>query len=284
MQREKLHPGKWFPFYSSDFIGATVGLSHQEVTTYAWMLILYYELGPFPADQVRCYRIARCESDEQKRTVDFLLDRFFILVDGEWYQKRAESEKVKMAQVSQKARDKANKRWHHDAAPHDAAALPQHSPGNARAMPATATATTTATDKALKTDPPSADSQIAIAIRPAEVSERIKSDAPQPPPCPYGELVELYHQNVPTGARVASLNDSRKGHINARWRQVWADERFDRAGGLDFFREFFARVGESKFLTGQVKGRDGAKPFQVSLPWLMNPENFLKVIEGRYNS
>jgi uncharacterized protein YdaU (DUF1376 family) len=71
----------WFPFYSSDFIGATVGLSCLERALLALMLPLYYEVGPFPPDKVRVYRIIGCESDEQKRAVDYLLGHFFVLKD-----------------------------------------------------------------------------------------------------------------------------------------------------------------------------------------------------------
>jgi len=74
----------WFPFYSSDFIGATVGLSCLERSLYALMIPLYYEVGPFPVDPVRTYRIIGCESDEQKRAVDALLREFFVLKDDGW--------------------------------------------------------------------------------------------------------------------------------------------------------------------------------------------------------
>jgi len=91
----------WFPLYPSDFIGATVGLSCQEVSVYSWMLTLYYELGPFPLERVRTYRIVRCESDEQKRTVDFLLSEFFVMREDGWYQERAEKERVRQANLHQ---------------------------------------------------------------------------------------------------------------------------------------------------------------------------------------
>ena len=93
----------WFPLYPSDFIGATVGLSCQEVSVYSWMLTLYYELGPFPIERVRTYRIVRCESDEQKRTVDYILGRFFVMRDDGWYQERAEQERVKQARLHEVA-------------------------------------------------------------------------------------------------------------------------------------------------------------------------------------
>lgn len=97
----------WFPFYSSDFLGATVGLSCLERALYALMLPLYYEVGPFPAEQVRVYRIVGCESDEQKRAVDYLLERYFVLREDGWYQSRAEEVKVQQAQKATESHDLA---------------------------------------------------------------------------------------------------------------------------------------------------------------------------------
>ncbi len=84
---------KWFPFYSSDFIGATVGLSCTERSLYALMLPLYYEVGPFPADSARTYQIIGCESDEQRRIVNDLLQKFFVLCEDGWHQPRDRSAK-----------------------------------------------------------------------------------------------------------------------------------------------------------------------------------------------
>lgn len=93
----------WFPFYSSDFIGATVGLSCLERSLYALMLPLYYEVGPFPTDPVRVYRVIGCESDEQKRAVDYLLGQFFVLREDGWYQPKAERVKAESAAFHEKA-------------------------------------------------------------------------------------------------------------------------------------------------------------------------------------
>jgi len=47
-------------------------------------------------------------------------------------------------------------------------------------------------------------------------------------------------------------------------------------------RRFFTHVGASRFLTGRVGGKDG-RVFAPGLDWLVLPENFAKVIEGRYH-
>jgi hypothetical protein len=110
------------------------------------------------------------------------------------------------------------------------------------------------------------------------VIEKVKG----PPPCPFVEIVAAYHEILPTCRRVVDLNPKRQEHMRARWRQVWAEERFDTATGIAFFRRFFQTVSRSKFLTGRTNAAPGRNPFKASLPWLMNPENFLKVIEGNY--
>jgi uncharacterized protein YdaU (DUF1376 family) len=78
----------WFPFYSSDFLGATIGLSCLERAIYALMIPLYFEVGPFPKDVERVYRIVGCESDAEKRAVNTLLKMYFVEMDDGWYQER----------------------------------------------------------------------------------------------------------------------------------------------------------------------------------------------------
>jgi hypothetical protein len=106
--------------------------------------------------------------------------------------------------------------------------------------------------------------------------------AERAPPCPYEALVEAYHETLPTLNRVVVLTDTRKAHMNARWREVWDDERFDQKDGVELFRGYFSRVSGSRFLTGRVNGGNGRTPFKADLEWLMKPGNFAKVLEGKY--
>lgn len=107
-------------------------------------------------------------------------------------------------------------------------------------------------------------------------------EKPKPPPCPYERIVDAYHEALPTAPRVVVLTDQRREHIQARWRQIWEDEPFDAARGVELFRGYFQRVSKSKFLTGQTTRRDNGRPFVADLAWLVKAENFAKVIEGRY--
>ena len=124
------------------------------------------------------------------------------------------------------------------------------------------------------------------------LSESTDSDVPKPingktsyrvPDCPYGALVDAYHELLPAAPRIEVLTEQRKRHMQARWRQVCADEKLDRSAGVEWFRAFFSHVGDSKFLTGRVPPREGRKPFVAGLDWLMGAEKFVKVYEGAYH-
>lgn len=103
------------------------------------------------------------------------------------------------------------------------------------------------------------------------------------PPCPFEEILEVYGRELPTLPAMRVLTDPRKRAMQTRWRDVCADQEFDKTAGVEFFKRFFAKVGGSKFLTGNSPSRTpGQKPFRADLEWLMKQGNFVKVWEGRY--
>lgn len=118
--------------------------------------------------------------------------------------------------------------------------------------------------------------------------EEKKGPPPGPPPCPHQEIVDAYHEILPTLRRVVALNDHRQALIRGRWRQLWEErgkrgKPNDAAALLERFKDFFADVAASKFLTGKASASAGRKPFEADLEWLMGPQNFLKVLEGKYH-
>jgi hypothetical protein len=107
---------------------------------------------------------------------------------------------------------------------------------------------------------------------------RQNSRSDPPPPVdqvPYAKIVDLYHRMLPELPRVVRLSEARKGQIRARWKGKDAEDLSD-------WEAFFGFVRKSKFLMGAGTPRDGRKPFRADLPWLIREENFLKVLEGRY--
>jgi len=98
-------------------------------------------------------------------------------------------------------------------------------------------------------------------------------------PCPHLEIVDAYNRLLPTGRRVIPTlwNGTRAKHLQARWKED--PER----QSVAWWESFFEHCGKSAFLTGQALPTPGRKPFEVSLGWIVEPENFVKIYEGAYD-
>lgn len=70
-------------------------------------------------------------------------------------------------------------------------------------------------------------------------------------------------------SKVAKLSDKRRSHLRARIREH----------GLETWRAAMRAVGESDFLSG----RRGGGVWRPDFDWFVNPNNFLKLIEGKYH-
>jgi hypothetical protein len=76
--------------------------------------------------------------------------------------------------------------------------------------------------------------------------------------------------------RCEKLTEARKGHMRARWGNG--------LGELPGWKRFFEYILESDFLTGQTPTIKGRPPFRASLDWVVRPENYAKIYEGRYHA
>ena len=103
----------------------------------------------------------------------------------------------------------------------------------------------------------------------------ISGKAPKRPACPFEEIVGIYHETLPQHPHVEKLTDARRGLIRQRWLQDLPTP--------EAWRNYFADVAASKFLTGRTPPRDGKPPFIADLEWLCRPSSFAKVLEGKYH-
>lgn len=114
------------------------------------------------------------------------------------------------------------------------------------------------------------------------VAEAAPSATYRVPNCPTDELVALYHRHLPALPAVEVMNAGRKRTLAVRWREVCADGKLDRAGGLDWFSWFFQHVSRSDFLMGRVPGRSG-KTWTANFDFLFTPAKFVRIVEGAYH-
>ena len=85
----------------------------------------------------------------------------------------------------------------------------------------------------------------------------------------FAEIVNDYHTQCPDMPKVMRLTRDRKTHIRARLRD----------DGRQKVYEVICKAGNSDFLNGKNE-----KGWKATLDWLIKPNNFIKVLEGKYDN
>lgn len=117
-------------------------------------------------------------------------------------------------------------------------------------------------------------------------------DAPKPraktvPDCPHQAILALWAEVLPALPQhnPEMWNGTRADHLRARWRETAASKGWEsESEGLTYFRRLFAYIGQSAFLTGKAKPAQGKPPFIAELAWVVSPQSWAKVHEGKYHS
>jgi len=87
---------------------------------------------------------------------------------------------------------------------------------------------------------------------------------------PYSEIVDLYNELCPSLPSVKQLTDKRKRKLKTLWEFV--------GGDIEQIRTVFENAEDSEFLSGRNDKWTGC-----NFDWLINTNNFVKVLEGSYN-
>lgn len=86
---------------------------------------------------------------------------------------------------------------------------------------------------------------------------------------PYQAVVALYHEICVSFPRIKSLSDARRKAIKARLNTYT----------LEQFREMFGKAEASDFLKG-----NNIRNWSATFDWMMNGNNFAKIIDGNYDN
>ncbi len=104
------------------------------------------------------------------------------------------------------------------------------------------------------------------------------------PNCDHKGVLALWAELMPGNPQPRRWTPTRSGHLQARWRELFAEGKAHNAEeALAWFAKFFRYLAKSRFLTGRAIGSNGRPPFQAQLDWVMRPENFANCIEGKYH-
>ena len=254
----------WMPLYVADYLSATSRLTTEQHGAYLLLLMDYWKNGPPPDNDGVLAQITRL-SPVAWSNARTMLEAMFQVESGQWLHHRVEQELAKANHNKEvnlrRGKAGAEARYGKKDAPtmleaslvHSSSPSPSPSP-----ISSSSSSTNTLLVKTNGLDP-----------MPSRIA------------CPTDKLLALFHQECPTLPRVMMLNDKRKKHLVSRWREVDAEDHLETAeDGLKIFQDIFSKVHKSDFLCGRTAGRQWKSNFD----WLIQPTNFLKVVEGQYDN
>jgi hypothetical protein len=127
-----------------------------------------------------------------------------------------------------------------------------------------------------------ADKPSSVVSEPEEETQPVASPepcSPKTPHCPHEQIVDIYHQLLPTCPQVRKWGPAGRKKLKGRWREDKERQT------LDWWRWYFGQVAMSDFLTGKTPPSGGRScPFAASLEWLVSPTNMEKVLNGQYEN
>ena len=100
-----------------------------------------------------------------------------------------------------------------------------------------------------------------------EVEEEIENKSIK-----YNEITKIYNSVCKKLPQVKKLTAARKSSVKARIEE-YNPEDVER-----FFLDFFTTIDNTPFLNGENK-----RGWTADFDWIMNPNNFIKIYEGKYN-
>lgn len=102
------------PFYPSDWLAGTRGLSAEETGVYITLIARIYEMaGPIERDDKRLFRLCGCRTKAAfVKALEYLIvEGKIIEIDGYLTNERAQKEIQNTTEKSAKAKQKAKRRW-----------------------------------------------------------------------------------------------------------------------------------------------------------------------------
>lgn len=115
---------------------------------------------------------------------------------------------------------------------------------------------------------------VVAGASPATSGELVLANNYPLPDCPHQDIIDAYHNILPTCRRVRSWGSSRQSSLRARWKEHPA---------LSWWEEYFQHVARSAFLTGKIEPSPGRSQFVANLEWLIKPTKMANILEGNYH-
>lgn len=100
---------------------------------------------------------------------------------------------------------------------------------------------------------------------------------------PSQQLLDLFHEKCTFLPTVTVFNENRRRTLQSRYREVMASEKWTAEETMEWFGTFYGIVNDSKFLTGRSTPGKNGRAFKADWDWIHGPQNFVKIVEGKYS-
>ena len=254
----------FYPFHIGDYSAHTRHLDLMEDLAYRRMLDAYYLAErPFNGCSADVARLIGMR--DHLDAVEYVLNTYFEKTETGWCNARADAEiekfKAKQEQAARAGRASVQSRM------------------NGRSTDVEQPLNEILTDvQPTKNQEPITKNQI-------EEANASLSGTPFPP-CPQQEILNLYRKHLEHLPQPRVWEGTRAAHLRARWVQAAKPSSYSpngyktRAAGLEWWDGFFGYIAnETKLSQGfETNGR----VWRPDLEWIVNPANFAKIIDGKY--
>jgi uncharacterized protein YdaU (DUF1376 family) len=239
----------YVPFYTSDFLGGTSGMTATTKGVYITILCLIYETeGPLPQNWATLARRCGCTLPAFKRAIDALLDDGKIVIaDGQIWSEKVEKHITQRCERRTSAKAAVKTRWgktKENQGADDKSAM------RAQCQPE-----------------PEPEPDIS-----KDITNVISANSPPEPAGQISEAVIAYNEAAEaTGwPKVQRMNPTRSRALKARLAEC---------GGVDGWRVALDKARGSDFLLGKATGSTPA-----CFDWIVNAANFTKIMESNYDN
>lgn len=257
----------FYPHHIGDYISHTAHLTNEEDLAYRRLIELYYQSEkPIPLDIQSVVRSIRLRDFES--SVEAVLNEFFDKTEEGYRNKRCDDVISGYHGQIEAGKRGAAIRWakgnnREPIAPLNA---PQTHP---IATPIATNNQEPITNNHIKTTP----LVNPVGLTPVDKSKNGLN-------CPHQKLLDLYHTECKSLAKVARWSESRRKAMATLWKTVCNEEKFtEESQGIVYFEGYFNWIEQSDFLCG----RTGTGNFIATIDWILKPANFTKIIEGNYH-
>jgi uncharacterized protein YdaU (DUF1376 family) len=231
-----------FQLYSNDFFVDTITWELDELGLYSRLLFVEWSNGPLPNDHKKLAKIAGISPKKFSNLFQIVSQKFIENDDGNLINVRLEQEREKQYKYSESRKDIANKRWEKK----DAQAMHMHDHTDMH----TGCSSSSSSNKDINT----------LVVSGANNG------------CPHQEIINLYHELCPMLPRVRQWTPKRQKQLKARW--LSSKDYQD----TEWWRDFFQYIaGKCPHLIGK-----NDRQWTADLEWICKEENFVKIVEGRY--